>query len=286
MQLLSWNIQWCRGVDNRVDPARIARTVRELADPDVICLQEVARGFDTLKGSAGEDQFALLAAEFPAYAAFEGVAVDTRHEAGGGRRQFGNLLLSRLPVRQAARHLLPWPADADHVDMPRIAVEAVIEAPDIGDLRVTTTHLAYYSAVQRLAQFDALRALHAQSAAHHRHDRPMRADASNGPFHWYPRPAAGIVCGDCNCEPGSPGHARMLEPFADGTAAFRDAWQLARPGRPHDPTVGLYDTVQWPRKFACDFVFVSEDLAPRVRALAVDATSDASDHQALLLTLE
>ena len=56
MQLLSWNIQWCRGVDGRVDPQRIARTIRELADADVICLQEVARGFDTLAGSQGEDQ--------------------------------------------------------------------------------------------------------------------------------------------------------------------------------------------------------------------------------------
>ena len=49
--------------------------------------------------------------------------------------------------------------------------------------------------------------------------------------------------------------------------------------------MGLYDTVQWPRQFACDFVFVSEDLAPRVRSVTVVATSDASDHQALVLTL-
>jgi endonuclease/exonuclease/phosphatase family metal-dependent hydrolase len=286
MKLLCWNIQWCRGVDDRVDPRRIARTVRELApDADVVCLQEVARGFDTLKGSAGEDQFALLAAEFAGWTAIEGIAVDVAHPAGG-RRQFGNLLLSRLPLRQAARHLLPWPADAEHVDMPRVAVEAVIEAPDIGALRVTTTHLAYYSAAQRLAQFDALRALHAQSSAHQRRGRPARADESGGPFHWRARPGAGIVCGDCNCEPDSPGHARMIEPFADGTPAFLDAWRVARPGRPHDATVGLYDTAQWPRRFACDFVFVSQDLAPRVRSLVVDQISDASDHQAVVVTLE
>jgi len=283
MQLICWNVQWCRGVDGRVDPKRIARMVRELAPAaDVVCLQEVARGFDTLPGNTADDQFALLAAGFPGWTAIEGVAVDVAH-AAGGRRQFGNLLLSRLPVRRAFRHLLPWPADADHADMPRVAVEAVIETPDIGDLRVTTTHLAYYSAAQRLAQFDALRKLH--GAAHGHGPRPARADASGGPFHWQSAPAAGIVCGDCNCEPGSPGHARMLEPFGDGTPRFHDAWQLAHPGRAHDPTVGLYDTVQWPRKFACDFVFVSDDLAPRVRSLTVDSTSDASDHQAVVLTL-
>jgi endonuclease/exonuclease/phosphatase family metal-dependent hydrolase len=282
MQLLSWNIQWCRGVDGRVDPQRIARAIRELADADVICLQEVARGFDTLAGSDGEDQFALLAEAFEGYTAIEGIAVDVPDELGD-RRQFGNLLLSRLPVRQVWRHLLPWPADAEHADMPRMAIEAVIEAPAVGALRVTTTHLGYYSAAQRLAQIDGLRALHA--AAHAHRIKPARADLSNGPFQWRPRPAAGIVCGDCNCEPGSPGHARILESFDDGTPAFRDAWEIAHPGRPHEPTVGLYDTVQWPRSFACDFVFVSEDLAPRVQALRIDAASDASDHQALLLRL-
>jgi endonuclease/exonuclease/phosphatase family metal-dependent hydrolase len=286
MKLLSWNIQWCRGVDGRVDPERIARVVRErVPDVDVVCLQEVARGFDTLAGSAGEDQFARLAAAFAGFTAVEGIAVDVPHPQGG-RRQFGNLLLSRLPVRQAWRHLLPWPADADHADMQRVAVEAVIETPadsGLGDLRVTTTHLGFYSAAQRLAQFDGLRALHAAARGHDR--PPARADVSRGPFHWRPRPAAGIVCGDFNCEPGSPGYARMLEPFADATPAFRDAWPLAHPGQPHADTVGLYDTVQWPRRFACDFAFVSADLAPRVRAFEVDAGSDASDHQALLLTL-
>jgi endonuclease/exonuclease/phosphatase family metal-dependent hydrolase len=282
MQLLSWNIQWCRGVDGRVDPQRIARVIRELADADVICLQEVARGFDTLAGSDGEDQFALLAEAFEGYTAIEGIAVDVPDELGD-RRQFGNLLLSRLPVRQVWRHLLPWPADAEHADMPRMAIEAVIECPAVGALRVTTTHLGYYSAAQRLAQVEGLRALHA--AAHAHRIKAARADLSNGPFQWRPRPAAGIVCGDFNCEPGSPGHARMLESFDDGTPAFRDAWEIAHPGRPHEPTVGLYDTVQWPRSFACDFVFVSEDLAPRVQALRIDAASDASDHQALLLRL-
>ena len=283
MKLLSWNIQWCRGVDGRVDAERIARVIRELADADVICLQEVARNFDTLQGSRGEDQFAQLAAAFPGYTAIEGVAVDAPHEAGG-RRQFGNLLLSRLPLRQAWRHLLPWPADAAHADMQRVAIEAVIEAPDVGDLRVTTTHLAYYSAAQRLAQFNALRELHAAAQGHRQ--PPQRADNSRGPFHWRPRPGAGIVTGDCNCEPDSPGYARMLAPFDDATPPFVDAWHIAHAGQPHAHTVGLYDTVQWPRRFACDFIFVSADLAPRVKAFDVDAGSDASDHQALVLTLD
>ncbi|MCU0933013.1 MAG: endonuclease, partial [Thiobacillaceae bacterium] len=42
MKLLSWNIQWGRGLDGRVDLARIAGEIRRIGDFDVICLQEVA----------------------------------------------------------------------------------------------------------------------------------------------------------------------------------------------------------------------------------------------------
>src|SRR5438876_10199239 len=109
MKLISWNLQWCRGCDGRVDPARIARVAREMADFDVLCLQEVARNYPGLAGSSGEDQFRLLADLLPGFTAIEGVAVDEYH--GGARREFGNLILSRYPVIQVLRHLLPWPAD-------------------------------------------------------------------------------------------------------------------------------------------------------------------------------
>ena len=39
------------------------------------------------------------------------------------------------------------------------------------------------------------------------------------------------------------------------------------------------------RPFACDFIFASRDLWPRLQAIAVDAASRASDHQPLLLEL-
>ena len=62
MKLLSWNIQWGRGMDGRVDLARILRTIQQLGDFDVICLQEVAVNFPGLPGSRGEDQVAELSA--------------------------------------------------------------------------------------------------------------------------------------------------------------------------------------------------------------------------------
>ena len=164
MKLLQWNIQWCRGMDGVVDAARIARVAKELGDPDVACFQEVAINFPALAGSSGEDQVALLRREFPGYAAVFGAGVEVP-DGAGGRRQFGNLILSRLPMRQSYRHSLPWPAESDTPSMPRVAVEAVIEAAS-GLVRVITTHLEYYSSLQRMAQVGRIRELHTEACIH------------------------------------------------------------------------------------------------------------------------
>ena len=282
MKLITWNIQWCRGCDGVVDPARIIRVCRETADFDVLCFQEVARNFSSMDGSAGEDQFALLAAELPGFTLIEAIAVDTL-AAGGGRRQFGNAILSRLPVLQAFRHLLPWPADASVPSMQRVAVEAVLQARS-GPLRVTTTHLEYYSATQRAAQVGRLRGLQAEAAGHAGDFAQARKEG--GPFETVPRPVSSIVTADFNFRADDPLHARMQAPIASGVPAYRDSWELCHPGKPQPPTLGLYDKEQWPEEaFCCDFIFVSEDLAARVEDVTVNSATDASDHQPVLLSL-
>ena len=45
MKLMTWNVQWCRGVDVAVDPARIVAEATRIADFDVLCLQEIADNF-------------------------------------------------------------------------------------------------------------------------------------------------------------------------------------------------------------------------------------------------
>ncbi len=281
MRALSWNIQWGRGADGVVDLERTVAAIRDAGPLDVICLQEVARNFDGLPGGAGEDEVAFLAAAFEGYAPVFGAAVDVPGRRGG-RALFGNLLLSRLPVGQVFRHLLPAPADADFPSMQRVCVEAVVSTAR-GPLRVMTTHLEYYSARQRRAQVEALRALQAEAAA--QAAAPARGKESNPAFAARPRPASAIVCGDFNCEPGSPEHARMQAPIGAGVPAWCDAWQLLRPGTPHAPTVGLHGA-EWPdRAYCCDFFFVTADLAPRVLDLQVLADTAASDHQPVVLAL-
>ena len=128
MRLVTWNIQWGRGVDGRVDLARIVSTARELADFDVLCLQEVADNFPGLEGNDDRDQFAELSRLLPAYRSAEAIGVETI-APGGRRRRFGNVLFSRYPILAVRRHALPWPADAGAPSMPRALVEAVVEAP-------------------------------------------------------------------------------------------------------------------------------------------------------------
>ncbi len=285
MHVLTWNIQWCRGVDGRVDPARIVAEIRRLGDFDVICLQEVADNFPAprLEGNDARDQFALLAAAFPRYTLVVGCAVD--HPAtpeGAVRRRFGNAILSRLPVGQVFRHALPRPLDPGVSSMPRIALEAVV-ATAFGDLRVVTTHLEYFSRRQRLAQVDAIRALYAEG---HAYADAAPASADGSPFHAWPRPAAMLACGDFNMPVTDAAYARMLEPFADGTPPLRDAWSLGA-GGPQPPTFCVHKPyAPGMRPYACDFAFVSEPLAPRVRSLSVDGATQASDHQPVMLEVE
>ena len=44
MKLVTWNTQWCCGMDGVVSPQRIVDGGRAMADFDVLWLQEVAQG--------------------------------------------------------------------------------------------------------------------------------------------------------------------------------------------------------------------------------------------------
>ena len=282
MKLITWNIQWGRGVDGRVDLDRVVADARRLADFDVLCLQEVASGYSQLPGCDGTDQFARLADLLPGYTVIPGIATDTP-APGGGRRRFGNLIATRWPVGQVFAHLLPWPPEPGVPSMQRVALEATLETP-LGVLRVTTTHLAYYSSRQRYAQIARLRELHREAVMQSQLARP--GDARSGPFEYRVRGRPSILVGDFNCPAESTERSLLMDDFPDDTPRYRDAWTLCHGDRPHAPTVGLHDREQWPEgPRAFDAVLVSEDLADRVRALEVDGDSRASDHQPLVVEL-
>lgn len=282
MHLLSWNIQWTRGMDGRVDVARILRTIDRLGDFDVICLQEVAVNFPGLPGSRGEDQVAGLAAGLSGYTPVFAAATDVP-DGRGGRSLFGNVIFSRLPVGQVWRHLLPWQAELDAPSMQRVLVEAVVAA-DCGPVRVMTTHLEYYSQRQRTIQIDAIRRLHREVCA--MTPRKTLPGESGGPFAVFPRPAQAILCGDMNFAARAPEYDRMRAPFLDDAVPdFYDAWALLNPGIAHTPTVGIHpvDFVGRPECF--DFIFITDGLTNRLKTWHTDSVTDASDHQPVWIEL-
>ncbi|THF62771.1 endonuclease [Pseudothauera rhizosphaerae] len=286
MKIVSWNIQWGRGADGRVDLERTVRALRALGGTggaDVICLQEVASNLAGLPGGAREDEPAWFAEAFPGYEPAFGAALDVR-DGEGGRSRFGNLVLSRLPVDQVFRHLLPSPPDPAQPSMQRVCVETVVAVP-WGWLRVMTTHLEYYSQRQRRAQAEALRALQREAAANAVAVGGGVRDEGNPAFAARPRPASAVLCGDFNCEPDSPELAALCEPLGNVGPGWRDAWQIRHPQLAHEPTVGLHGA-EWPdRPYCCDYFFVTADLAGLVKGVEVDTDTPASDHQPVVLTL-
>lgn len=284
MRLLSWNIQWGRDAAGIVDLARTIAEARRLSDFDVLALQEVTRGFETLPGGPSSDQFAELAAALPGFTVLEAVGADLPPPvAGTPRRQFGNAIATRLPVRRVLRHSLPWPADAGAPSMPRAALEAEIECA-AGPLRVVVTHLEYYSEKQRLAQVDALRHIHREAVDHARHPAP--GEPSTGPFVASARPTSAIVCGDFNCDFGSKAYQRFVAPI-DDAPSFIEAWTALHPGCERPPTAGVYDKAQWSGgPLSCDFVFVTDDLRDRLVRCEIDPHTRASDHQPILVELD
>jgi endonuclease/exonuclease/phosphatase family metal-dependent hydrolase len=275
MRLITWNIQWGKGCDVVVDLARIVSVARSLADADIFCFQEVSEGFASLDG--GTEQGAQLAALLPDHRAVFRPAVETIDSQGKSHR-FGNMTLSRLPILQVASHLLPWPQDNSVRSMRRQALEVTVQTA-FGALRVTNTHLEYYSAAQRDAQITRLLDLQQEASTY------RQAADEREPYGRQMIAASGILCGDFNFDVSDPQHA-MLHASSRPGLNYRDAWTLRYPDRRHEPTCGIHDSAQWTQGPDCrDFIFVSEDLADRIRHVEVDGLTDASDHQPVLVEI-
>lgn len=277
MKLITWNIQWGRGMDGRVDLARIVDEARRIADFDVLCLQEVADGFSELEGHDGRDQFAELAALLPGYAAVEGIAVDLPGD-GGRRRRFGSMILSRLSVGRVLRHALPWDADSTTRNMPRILLDIEVAA-DFGPVRVMTTHLEYFSAPLREKQVAAIRDIYRLGVLRAR--RPPQV--GTGPYELGGMPAATVLTGDFNMRPDDPVKRSLSEPVGD-VQGLADAWESLHPDVAHPPSFCIADQ-KYGEPHCCDFVLVSRDLVSRLTRIGYETDTRASDHQPVLVEI-
>jgi endonuclease/exonuclease/phosphatase family metal-dependent hydrolase len=148
-------------------------------------------------------------------------------------------------------------------------------------LRIVTTHLEYYSAIQRAAQVEALRGI--CDAGWRQAVAPPANAETDPPFAVLPRGAGCVLCGDFNSPAGAPEHAPLARP--GDAPALQDAWRLVHGTVPRAPTFGVHDRRYISEPACYDFCFVSANIAERVRAIAVDGGCTASDHQPVLLEL-
>lgn len=285
MQILTWNVQWCCGLDGVVSPQRIVQHALAMgADQgglDVLCLQEVAVGHHGLQGAPG-DQVAQLRAQLPGWQLFFAATIEG-FDTQGRHRAFGNLVATRLPVAEVAQHRLPWRAEAGVVSMPRGCLVVTVRDPALGLVRVMTTHLEYHSAGQRRDQVQALRRLHAEALA--QCTAPPGVAGAATPYTTPVHTPHAVLCGDFNLEPHEAEYAQLVAAAAPGEAAFHDSWPLLHPGDKQPDTFRLFDRTWGPEPGACDFVLVSDSLREAVRGWRTDSATRFSDHQPVCTTL-
>ena len=95
LRIATYNVHRCRGLDGRTLPSRIAEVIRGI-EPDVIALQEVV-GASTNAAGHAEELGAQLGMGW--------VMAPARHLRGS---LFGNVVLSRHPIRHHAQYDLSW----------------------------------------------------------------------------------------------------------------------------------------------------------------------------------
>jgi endonuclease/exonuclease/phosphatase family metal-dependent hydrolase len=137
LRVATYNIHRCRGLDGRTRPDRIAAVLKSI-DADVIALQEVIGPGPTTGGHA-EELGAMLGMGW--------VMAPARQLRG---HQFGNAVLSRLPISQHLEHDLSWKT-CEARRMQRVDITAPACTLHLYNVHLGTAILERRHQAQRLA---------------------------------------------------------------------------------------------------------------------------------------
>ena len=282
MNIVTWNTQWCKGIDGIISPERIIEGARSLSDFDVLCLQEISINYHGLTADSAPNQALEIQSLLPEYQVVFGAAVDEQPLGKHDRQQFGNLIASRLPILQIQKVCLPSPVDVTSPlpGMARVCLVCTVQAP-WGPVRIMTTHLEYYSQPQRAAQAEAIAKWHETASLRTLHPASTGPSSVDTPYQSKPDTFDAVLCGDFNFTPDSGEYQSITAPT--GSNPLLDAWCLNKPGQAHPPTFRIYDRTYGPDPVSCDFFFVSQSLRERVRNIRADTLTQVSDHQPVCL---
>ncbi len=274
MLFCTYNIHYGVGADGRYDVARIADA---LSEADIVAIQEAVSGWPQNEFA---DQTAEIAARLNRYHWYHGAMDSDASEVGADgrivnrRRSFGNAVISRWPIGWARGHLLPKNALVDRFDLQRGFVEAAIAAP-FGSLRVHSVHLSHVGPQQRLPQVQALM----NTVTNARRTGSTWDGAGSGTFMFQERrpdvPAPAILAGDFNFTPAHPEYPLVCGEMSPQygrlatTMHLADAWTVAG---------NTEDVETCPGDGRIDHVFVTHDLAPKVRKAWIGSGIQGSDH--------
>lgn len=299
MKVVTYNIQYTRGKDDRYDVARVAETVK---DADIIALQEVERFF---VGSGMNDQPSEIADLLVDFYWVFGPAVDLAVAGGDSskvdnrRSQHGNMLLSRWPIMSTRNHLMPYMGSTTHENAQACALEGVIDV-DGHTVRFYSLHLSHLSERERLLQADWLldlnRRVPFEGGVWNFDPGSGESGNHNQGLTPPPMPFDAVYMGDFNFhggEPQDPEYSKLVGPMDPdyGRIGFRDtlvdAWVAAgnseKDGITYPANERYSSTdVGW----RLDYVFVTPTLASSVKAAWIDNDAQGSDHQPMWAELD
>ena len=277
MHIVSYNIQFGRGLDRNYDLKRVCESIK---GADIICLQEVEVGWQR---SGDVDQANAICEILAEYYCVFGSSFDVdnsfKNEDGkvvNRRRQHGDMILSRWPIVSSRTFNLTKTHHANKFNMQMGFVEAVIKT-DTKALRVYNYHAGYLEVEERLDQMKQLAKAYQQS--------PLQQGAWSGKSNidgddWSNHtaepemPTTAIVCGDLNCPPGSTEYQYLID-----NSDLNDCWSVSDPANLNTSTLKHEITEDIKISGKIDHILVSDDLVERVSRVMIDHDADGSDHK-------
>jgi len=246
LRVMTYNVHWCEGRDGKYDLPRIAKVIAD-ANADIVLLNEVAKNYK--KRGNGADQPKELAELLKMnYFFAPGIAPSRQNDY----KEFGNVVLSRLPIKNARMFKL--------YNEPSIEQRACAKVQiDVAGVQYTimNSHFDHTS--------NHIRAKQAENILRIAGDAPQRT----------------IFAGDLNCNsPSDTPDAENSKPIVLLGQKLKDTAEILS-----EKFCQTFVT----KKIRIDYIFVSSDLARSVKSYKViknDVTEVASDHYPVVVELE